>query len=216
MWKQNTEKVAAEHSSDWLIALPIPDMGLKLDNKGMETDCGLRLGTKLCQPFKCICGAIVDSTGRHGLSCPKAKGRCSRHLKVNQIIGKALGSAHMTATLEPEGLCKNSQKQPDGVTLISWKSGKSLTWDYTCHDTLANSYLHLSSQGAGKVAEKADKDKYTKLEKVTRFTGFCNGLTLPVYNTLRNQSFLNDKVNSGVESSAKVLSEQPFTTLQFD
>ena len=71
--------VASEHSSDWLHAVPLPSLGLKLDDASLRIACGLRLGTPLCHPHKCQCGAEVDKTGRHGLSCKSAEGRLSRH-----------------------------------------------------------------------------------------------------------------------------------------
>ena len=44
--------VSAEHSGDWLDAIPIPSLGLKLDNNQLRISCGLRLGTILCHPHK--------------------------------------------------------------------------------------------------------------------------------------------------------------------
>ena len=41
-------------------------------------------------------------------------------------------------------------------------AGKCLVWDFTCHDTLCASSTHLTSQSAGKAAEKAEKDKHAK------------------------------------------------------
>ena len=38
--------VAAEHASDWLNAIPNPDLGLKLDNNSVRIASGLRLGTR--------------------------------------------------------------------------------------------------------------------------------------------------------------------------
>ena len=66
------------------------------------------------------------------------------------------------ATREPLGLDSNSGLQPDGLTLFPWSMGKCLVWDFTCHDTLCPSNLHLSSSAAGKAAEKAERDKTTK------------------------------------------------------
>ena len=51
--KARLSAVAAEHSSDWLNALPTPALGLKLDNISLRIACGLRLGATLCQPYKC-------------------------------------------------------------------------------------------------------------------------------------------------------------------
>ena len=64
--------VASEHASDWLNAIPIPSLGLKMDNMSVRLACGLRLGTKLCEPHRCQCGAQVDTSGHHGLSCGSA------------------------------------------------------------------------------------------------------------------------------------------------
>ena len=36
-----------------------------------------------------------------------------------------------------------------------WQAGKPLTWDVTVVSTLADSYVHLSSQSAGGAAEAA-------------------------------------------------------------
>ena len=49
--------VASEHASDWLNAIPVPSLGLKLDNTSIRHACGLRLGTIICQPHTCICGS---------------------------------------------------------------------------------------------------------------------------------------------------------------
>ena len=42
-----------------------------------------------------------------------------------------------------------------------------LVWDVTCPDTFAPSYLHLSSKGAGKAAEKAEKEKIHKYQELS-------------------------------------------------
>ena len=46
-------------------------------------------------------------------------------------------------------------------TLIPWQAGKPLTWDVTVVSTLADSYVHLSSQSAGGAAEAAATEKRT-------------------------------------------------------
>ena len=41
-----------------------------------------------------------------------------------------------------------------------------LVWDVTCPDTLAQSYLHLTTKEAGKAAEKAEKEKIQKYQEL--------------------------------------------------
>ena len=159
--------VASENASDWLDAIPVPSLGLKLDNTCVRIACGLRLGTTLCQPHACQCGKEVDSTGRHGLSCKKAEGRHSRHSQVNDLIKRALASAQIPSIREPPGLSRDDGKRPDGLTLIPWSEGRSVIWDYTCSDTLAPSHITSTSVQPGKSAEQAEKKKLAHYEHLS-------------------------------------------------
>ena len=64
-------------------------------------------------------------------------GRFPRHFKANDIIKRTVALAGFPAQLESSGLGKDgSKKRPDGYTYDSFKTGKYLTWDFTCSDTL--------------------------------------------------------------------------------
>ena len=76
----------AEGYGDWLEALPIASIGLKLDESSVRIAVGLRLGTPLVHPHQCCCGTIVTPDGHHGLSCRKSAGRQCRHSQINDII----------------------------------------------------------------------------------------------------------------------------------
>jgi len=65
-------------------------------------------------------------------------------------------------------LLRTDGKRPDGVTLLSWKQGKCATWDVTVSDTLAQSYVHETSQTPGAAAEAAAerrRNKYSTLSQ---------------------------------------------------
>ena len=66
--KARLRAVSSESSSDWLHAIPVPSLGLKLDPMTLKISCGLRLGSTLCHQYQCVCGVMVESNGRHGLS----------------------------------------------------------------------------------------------------------------------------------------------------
>ena len=107
----------------------VPKLGLKLDDRSLQIAVGLRLGVSLCHPYKCgSCDLLVYTTARHGLSCTKAKGSKPRHDKINDILLRAMGAARHTSA--PQGLCLDDSKQPDGITLFSWKHGMQLVWDF--------------------------------------------------------------------------------------
>ena len=76
----------AAYSGDCLHAEPISLCGFRLKNEAMRVAFGLRLGSALCQPYKCICVASVDTRGSEALSCRRNPGRSQRHHFVNDLI----------------------------------------------------------------------------------------------------------------------------------
>jgi hypothetical protein len=152
----------SSHAGDWLNALPISSIGLRLDNETIRVAAGLRLGTSLCSPHDCSCGAPVDARGTHGLSCRRSAGRLLRHSLINDIIWRALGRANIAASKEPTGLITSDGKRPDGASIIPWSRGKCLAWDATTPDTLAASHLPDTCLSAGAAANNAAAKKSSK------------------------------------------------------
>ena len=120
---------AAEHSGDWLHAVPISACGLRLSDESIRVAVGLRFGSELCQPFDCTCGTLVDAYGSHSLSCNHNPGRSQRHHFMNDLICRSLSKAGYPSIKEPHGLIRSDGKRPDGLTLTPWREGRSATWD---------------------------------------------------------------------------------------
>ena len=163
-----------KESGAWLNALPVTSLGLRMDNNTVRIAVGLRLGSPLCRPHTCHhCGAQVEGTATHGLSCKWSEGRHQRHASVNEIVHHAMSAAHLPSRLEPTGLVRSDGKRPDGVTLVPWKSGRLLVWDSTCPDTFAPSHLPSATREAGAVAahaERCKQEKYSALDQCYTFT----------------------------------------------
>ena len=161
--KEDTARILAVSStnaSDWLKAVPIPSLGLKLDPMTHKISCSLRLGTPLCHPYTCACGKLVEPYGRHGLSCHfQQMGRCSRHDEINSLLKRALVQSNNPAITELSNLSTSNDLRPDGLTLTTWKNGKSLIWDVTVADTLCQSYVSQTSKLAGAAAGSREKGK---------------------------------------------------------
>ena len=87
---------------------------------------------------------------------------------LNDIVCRALNKAGIPSVKEPPGLTRSDGKRPDGVTLTAWIGGKQLAWDVTVTDTLAQSYLHLTSQTAGAAAEAANLRKCSKYADISQ------------------------------------------------
>jgi len=79
-----------------------------------------------------------------------------------------LSRAGIPSSKEPSGLIRSDGKRPDGLTLIPWQRGKSLTWDVTVADTLAASHLSTTSRVAGGAAENASVRKEAKYQDLAR------------------------------------------------
>ena len=104
--------------SSWLNALPSVPLGLKLSNEQLRISLATRLGSKVCEPHVCKCGAQVDERGLHGLSCKRSSARHSRHTELNNFVKRTLSAAGFVSVLKPPGLARTDGKRPDGMTLI--------------------------------------------------------------------------------------------------
>jgi hypothetical protein len=60
-------------------------------------------------------------------------------------------------------------KRPDGLTYLSWKQGKSLIWDFTCCDTICDSYVKSSAKKAGSAAELREVQKAKHYKELTNY-----------------------------------------------
>ena len=156
----------SQGSGDWLHALPLSSVGLKMDNATVRISVGLRLGAPVVRSHTCVCGATVTADGHRGLSCRHGSGRHSRHNQINDLLCRAFASAGTMATREPQSLCTNTGKRPDGVTLIPWQRGRCLAWDATCPDTFAMCHVTAGSNEAGSAAASAELKKCQKYSDI--------------------------------------------------
>jgi hypothetical protein len=63
---------------------------------------------------------------------------------------------------------RSDGKRPDGLTLIPWHAGRSVTWDVTVADTLAASYVTSTSSRAAAAAEAAASRKEAKYAVISQ------------------------------------------------
>ena len=87
-----------------------------------------------------------------------------RHQAANETIRRALVSGGVPSILEPVGVCWEDAKRPDGMTLIPWKGGHPLLWDFT---SLAQSHRARAERGPGVVANFAEDQKCRKYASLT-------------------------------------------------
>ena len=178
------------HTAAWLQAVPVPKLGLHLDEESVRVAVALRLGAPICEDHACrLCGRKVDSLGHHGLSCLKSAGRLPRHAHLNEVVRRGLASAGIPAILEPVGLDRGDGKRPDGLTLFPYSAGMCLIWDATCTDTFADSAVIQAALEPGAVASAAEARKikrYASLSSRYKFSPIAvetSGVLGPVTTT---------------------------------
>ena len=124
-------KTLCKESGLWLQAPTIASLGLHMEDNEIRIAAGLRLGVLLVSPHLCQhCGIQVDHLAIHGLSCRKSQGRNCRHSALNNLLHQSLSAAGIPSRLEPEGTCPGVDDHPDGISIVPWKSGKPLAWDF--------------------------------------------------------------------------------------
>ena len=155
------------HAGDWLHALTLTAVGLRLSDDAIRVATGFRLGTIVRQPHICVCGTMVDARGLHSLACRKSAPRHIRHSQFNDLSWRALKKAQIPASKEPIGLYGSDGKRPDGATLVPWSRGKPLAWDVPVPDTYAVSHIHPTAISASATAEKASDNKMVKYNDLT-------------------------------------------------
>jgi len=66
------------------------------------------------------------------------------------------------AVLEPVSMSCDNGKRPDGMTLIPWRRGIALIWDFICSDMLAPPNLLTSCSGSSRLANSTEAAKVRK------------------------------------------------------
>ena len=92
---------ATPDAGDRLHAPPTTAVELRLSDEAIRIAVGFHLGSRTCQPHSCVCGAMVDAIGLHGLSCTKSAPRQIRHAQMNDMIWWSVKKAQYPAVKEP-------------------------------------------------------------------------------------------------------------------
>ena len=117
--------------------------------------------------------------GLHDLSSKLGRGKHARHETLNDIA-RDLQRATILWIQELSGLSRKGGKRPDGISLIAYKTGKSVMWEVTVLNTLSLSYIPFRLQYTGNV---------TKVETECENLFQSHFFTLIAFKTLEPNSF---------------------------
>ena len=148
--------------------MPSRNLGLHMSDEQLRIAVSFRLGAPICSSHICWCGAKIEADESHAVVCLRSRSRHVRHHLGNEIIHKALQSAHIPAELEPAIMLRDDNKRPDGVTLMPWRLGRPTAWDFTCVHRLAASYSTQAATPGPCVAELPESRKVSKYSAISQ------------------------------------------------
>ena len=145
------------HASDWLLAPPIPGLGLALGSDCFRTAVKFRLGMPLfSEPFPCtavassgiVCDCQMDVYGDHALCCHNGASLVFRHNSIRDILGHAARAAGLSAiVIEKKNQVEGSSAKPGDITVQHYHRGfASSAFDITFPTHCRKSILILRWQ----------------------------------------------------------------------
>jgi hypothetical protein len=193
------------HASDWLLAPPIPGLGLGLQSDVFRTALKFRLGLPLfSEPFPCpalthegkVCGDQMDIFGDHAPCCHNGPSFLFRHNNIRDILGHAARGAGLAAVvIEKKNQIDGSNAKPGDITVQQYHRGfASSAFDVTITHPLQKKFINIAMEEAGMVAEEAHDKKLQKSLEVCQKEGIhfvplawesTGGATETVHETVR-------------------------------
>jgi hypothetical protein len=193
------------HASDWLLAPPIPGLGLSLQSEVFRTALKFRLGIPLFDaPFPCpaldhngkACKSQMDVFGDHAPCCHNSPSLVFRHNNVRDILGHSARGAGLAAVvIEKKNQIAGSNEKPGDITVQQYHRGFATSaFDVTVTHPLQQKFLEIAMEEGGVVAEDAHDRKLTKSFEVCKKEGIhfvplawesTGGTTETVHETIR-------------------------------
>jgi len=198
------------HASDWLLAPPIPGLGLGLQSDVFRTALKFRLGLPLFdEPFPCpalssggsVCDAQMDVFGDHAMCCHNGTSIVFRHNNIRDILGHSARAAGLAAVVtEKKNQIEGSKAKPGDITVQQYHRGfASSAFDVTISHPLQKKFIEIAMEEAGVVAEEAHDRKLQKSLAMCEKEGIhfvplawesTGGATETVHETVRKWSEL--------------------------
>ena len=136
-----------------------PSLGLKLSDAGLPIVIGLSLGATLCQLTNVSAARMWSQMAFSVLTVISKLTVFPRHTEGNILIKRAYSQLDIPSILERNHLIDSEDQRPNGVTAFAVKQGKCVTWDYTCENTLSDSYLFQNNKKSWPSCNQRRKDK---------------------------------------------------------
>ena len=146
------------HAGSWLLATPIPTLGLHLKPSEFTMAGKYRLG---CQVYEeegpCpACLQVSDVFGDHALCCGHGAERITRHNQLRDHLHQLAASAALGPSKESRFLLPGQDRQPADVFIPNWAAGLDTALDVT----VVNPLQSFTMAGAASTPGHALKWRY--------------------------------------------------------
>jgi hypothetical protein len=193
------------HASDWLVAPPIPALGLGMQSAVFRTALKYRLGIQLYdKPQPCsamsssgvACKEEVDVFGDHSICCKHGSSFIFRHNNVRDILGHAARGAGLAGVvIEKKNQVAGSTHKPGDITVQQYHRGFPISaFDVTIAHPLQKKYISVAMVEPGVAAQEAHDKKLQKTLAICQEEGLhfvplawesLGGATDTVHSTIR-------------------------------
>lgn len=121
------------HSSDWLLVVPCPSLGLHIKGTEFRVAALYRLGMPVfLSGGACVaCGLQSDSHGNHAISCGSHGERSARHNHLRDAVYATAASAHLAPTREDRAFSPGTDGRPADVLIPNLLCGLHAALDIT-------------------------------------------------------------------------------------
>ena len=157
------------HSGEFLHALPIPNLGLKMLALDFSTAVRIRLGLPVSQPSDMPqpcpgCNLPRDCFGHHSMSCKQLGQFKSRHNNIRDIVYKAASRAFLNPRREVPDVIPNSPLLPADILIPNWSQGRACAIDVSVSNPLSTINTATTANNPGSTLERRIASKRAKYE----------------------------------------------------
>ena len=160
--KARLKSLAADHAGAWLLAVPMPMMGLAIPAREFRVLLRHTLGLQIYSaPRTCpACNsARLDVWGSHSVICGSGGDRISRHNSVRDALYHIAEAAAFSPILEIGHIIPGSQRRPGDITIPDWSGGLPAAIDVTVTSPLQQNTILGAATECGVAARLRQQAK---------------------------------------------------------
>ena len=173
--RANTLSFTIPHATEYLIAKPLKNLGLKFTNYEFCNTLCRQLRVQIFdQTRTCIAcyTSLMDTFGDYALCCSSSSDRISWHNDTRDLVFHACRSAGLFPVLEAKGLSESSRRRPGDIFVPNWAHGSPAAVDVTLPCPLQSTLINRAAEEVGYACKLAEEQKLAASVELCQQSGF--------------------------------------------